>query len=136
MRRLPTRFAEDASGAAVSEYGPTAIGISRALNHAPRKARSGSISPSDLTGRQAALPKVGAGSASSFRGGSQDRCRTKRRSKVMKDLVTRFARDTSGATSIEYGLIAAGISVAIITAVTTVGNNLKVVFGNVSGNLK
>ena len=54
----------------------------------------------------------------------------------MKDLVTRFARDTSGATSIEYGLIAAGISVAIITAVTTVGNNLKVVFGNVSGNLK
>ena len=54
----------------------------------------------------------------------------------MKTLFQRFARDASGATAIEYGLIAAGISVAIITAVTTVGNNLKVVFNNVAGNLK
>ena len=54
----------------------------------------------------------------------------------MKSLFKRFAKDASGATAIEYGLIAAGISVAIITAVTTVGNNLKVVFTNVAGNLK
>ncbi len=55
---------------------------------------------------------------------------------AMKGLLQRFARDASGATAIEYGLIAAGISVAIITAVTTVGNNLNTVFTNVSGNLK
>ena len=54
----------------------------------------------------------------------------------MKSLFKRFAKDASGATAIEYGLIAAGISVAIITAVTTVGNNLKGVFTNVSGSLK
>jgi pilus assembly protein Flp/PilA len=35
----------------------------------------------------------------------------------MKTLVTRFVKDESGATAIEYGLIAAGISVAIITVV-------------------
>ena len=54
----------------------------------------------------------------------------------MKTLFKRFAGDASGATAIEYGLIAAGISVAIITAVTTIGNNLTTVFTNVSGNLK
>jgi len=39
----------------------------------------------------------------------------------MTKLVERFARDESGATAIEYGLIAAGISVAIITVVNTLG---------------
>ncbi len=53
----------------------------------------------------------------------------------MKSLFKRFAKDASGATAIEYGLIAAGISVAIITAVTTLGNNLNTVFQNVAGNL-
>jgi pilus assembly protein Flp/PilA len=48
----------------------------------------------------------------------------------MKNLVSRFVKDESGATAIEYGLIAAGISVVIITAVNLVGTDLNVVFGN------
>ena len=39
--------------------------------------------------------------------------------------LSRFLRDQSGATAIEYGLIAALVSVAIITAVTTLGTNLS-----------
>ena len=54
----------------------------------------------------------------------------------MKTLVTRFVKDESGATAIEYGLIAAGISVAIILAVNTLGTNLNGTFTNVSGQLK
>jgi pilus assembly protein Flp/PilA len=49
----------------------------------------------------------------------------------MKNLVSRFVKDESGATAIEYGLIAAGISVVIITAVGTVGTNLNTVFTKV-----
>jgi pilus assembly protein Flp/PilA len=44
----------------------------------------------------------------------------------------RFVQDDSGATAIEYGLIAAGISVVIITVVTTVGTNLEAVFQKVA----
>jgi pilus assembly protein Flp/PilA len=47
-----------------------------------------------------------------------------------------FIRDENGATAIEYGLIAACISVAIIAAVTTVGSNLNNTFSNVSNALK
>jgi pilus assembly protein Flp/PilA len=54
----------------------------------------------------------------------------------MKTLVTRFVKDESGATAIEYGLIAAGISVAIITVVTTVGSKLVTTFTKVGDNLK
>jgi pilus assembly protein Flp/PilA len=43
-----------------------------------------------------------------------------------------FLRDERGATAIEYGLIAAGISVAIITVVTSLGTNLNTTFGKVS----
>ena len=50
----------------------------------------------------------------------------------MKNLLSRFVRDESGATAIEYGLIAAGIAVVIITAVTTVGKNLSTTFGTVA----
>jgi pilus assembly protein Flp/PilA len=46
-----------------------------------------------------------------------------------------FLRDDNGATAIEYGLIAACISVAIIIAVQTVGTNLNNVFTNVSNAL-
>ena len=49
----------------------------------------------------------------------------------MKNLVSRFVKDESGATAIEYGLIAAGISVVIITAVNLVGTDLNLVFGKV-----
>jgi pilus assembly protein Flp/PilA len=50
----------------------------------------------------------------------------------MKNLVLRFVKDESGATAIEYGLIAAGISVVIITAVNLVGTDLNVVFNSVA----
>ena len=46
--------------------------------------------------------------------------------------IMRFFRDESGATAIEYGLIAAGISVAIITVVTTIGTNLNTKFTSIS----
>jgi pilus assembly protein Flp/PilA len=47
-----------------------------------------------------------------------------------------FLLDESGATAIEYGLIAASISVIIITVVQGVGHNLKATFGSVSSALK
>jgi pilus assembly protein Flp/PilA len=53
----------------------------------------------------------------------------------MKTLVKRFAKDESGATAIEYGLIAAGISVAIITVVQGLGTKLNTVFTNISTKL-
>ena len=49
----------------------------------------------------------------------------------MKNLVTRFVKDESGATAIEYGLIAAGISVAIIAVVQGLGSKLNTTFTSV-----
>jgi pilus assembly protein Flp/PilA len=46
-----------------------------------------------------------------------------------------FGNDESGATAIEYGLIAAGISVAIIVVVNTLGSRLKSTFTNISSQL-
>jgi pilus assembly protein Flp/PilA len=51
-------------------------------------------------------------------------------------LLKRFAGDESGATAIEYGLIAAGISVAIITVVQGLGTKLNSTFGTVKNALK
>lgn len=48
----------------------------------------------------------------------------------------RFLNDQSGATAIEYGLIAALIAVVIITGVTAVGTSLSTTFTNISGNLR
>jgi len=53
----------------------------------------------------------------------------------MKSLVTRFLKDESGATAIEYGLIAAGIAVAIIAVVKGLGTKLTGVFTKVSNAL-
>jgi pilus assembly protein Flp/PilA len=47
-----------------------------------------------------------------------------------------FLRDESGATAIEYGLIAAGIAVAIITVVGTLGTNLNTAFSSVATAIK
>ncbi len=47
-----------------------------------------------------------------------------------------FARDESGATAIEYGLIAAGIAVAIIAMVNTIGTQLNTSFQSISTQLK
>lgn len=49
--------------------------------------------------------------------------------------VSRFMKDKSGATAIEYGLIAALISVVIITGATAIGTSLNSTFSNVSGKL-
>ncbi len=49
----------------------------------------------------------------------------------MKNLMKKFFKDESGATAIEYGLIAALISVAIITGVTTIGENASTAFETV-----
>jgi pilus assembly protein Flp/PilA len=54
----------------------------------------------------------------------------------MSKLVSRFVKDESGATAIEYGLIAAGISVAIIATVQALGTNLNTTFSSVSTALK
>ena len=48
----------------------------------------------------------------------------------------RFLRDKLGATAIEYGLIAAGIAVAIIAVVQGLGVNLNTTFGSVQTALK
>ena len=47
-----------------------------------------------------------------------------------------FLKDKSGATAIEYGLIAAGIAVVIIAAVNTVGSKLNSTFTNIANQLK
>jgi pilus assembly protein Flp/PilA len=54
----------------------------------------------------------------------------------MTTFIRRFLQDDTGATAIEYGLIAAGIAVAIIVAVQTLGTNLNTTFSTVSGSLK
>ena len=53
----------------------------------------------------------------------------------MRQKIKALFRDESGATAIEYGLIAALISVAIITVVTTVGVNMEVMFNTVANSL-
>jgi pilus assembly protein Flp/PilA len=53
----------------------------------------------------------------------------------MTNIFSRFLKDESGATAIEYGLIAAIISVAIIGSLTSVKDSLKTTFGNVATEL-
>jgi pilus assembly protein Flp/PilA len=54
---------------------------------------------------------------------------------TMKTLVSKFLRDESGATAIEYGLIAAGISLAIIAAVNGLGGTLSGKFNAINTSL-
>ena len=54
----------------------------------------------------------------------------------MKDLLGRYASDESGATAIEYGLIAALISVVIISVLGTVGTRLKTKFNQIATQLQ
>jgi pilus assembly protein Flp/PilA len=54
----------------------------------------------------------------------------------MKNLIARFVKDESGATAIEYGLIATGIALAVIAAVNGVGSSLSTTFTKVSTSLK
>lgn len=54
----------------------------------------------------------------------------------MNNLISRFIREESGATAIEYGLIAALIAVVIITGLTTVGTNLNTKFSSIATSLR
>jgi pilus assembly protein Flp/PilA len=55
---------------------------------------------------------------------------------TMSQLLVRFWKERSGATAIEYGLIAAGIAAVIIVAVNTLGSNLDTTFSSVSTAIK
>jgi pilus assembly protein Flp/PilA len=50
----------------------------------------------------------------------------------MSGLLTKFVRDESGATAIEYGLIAALVSVAAITALQAMGGSLKTIYNTIA----
>ena len=54
----------------------------------------------------------------------------------MKKIVNRFAKDESGATAIEYGLIAALISVVIIGVLSTIGTRLSSKFNQIADQLQ
>jgi pilus assembly protein Flp/PilA len=58
------------------------------------------------------------------------------RSADVKLIVAKFIADERGATAIEYGLIAAGISLAIIVAVNGLGTNLNTMFTSINSSLK
>ncbi len=53
----------------------------------------------------------------------------------MKTVISRFVKEESGATAIEYALIAAGISIVIVAAVNGIGTKLNTTFGSVSSQL-
>ena len=53
----------------------------------------------------------------------------------MSKFVTRFLKDESGATAIEYGLIAALVAVALVTALTAMSGSLQATFTKVQGKL-
>ena len=54
----------------------------------------------------------------------------------MKNIVAKFWADESGATAIEYGLIAAGIALAIIAVVNGLGSTLQAKFNSINTSLK
>jgi pilus assembly protein Flp/PilA len=54
----------------------------------------------------------------------------------LKYSLLKFLSDESGATAIEYGLIAAGISIAILAAVNGLGSNLNTMFSSINSSLK
>ena len=53
----------------------------------------------------------------------------------MKTLISRFVKEESGATAIEYALIAVGISIVIVAVVNGIGTNLNTTFASVSSQL-
>jgi pilus assembly protein Flp/PilA len=54
----------------------------------------------------------------------------------MKNVLKKFLADESGATAIEYGLIAAGIALAIISIMNGLGSNLKTKFTSINSSLR
>ena len=63
-------------------------------------------------------------------------CQRHREDTIEKYILKQFIADESGATAIEYGLIAAGIALAIIAVVNNLGTALKLKFGSISTSLK
>ena len=57
------------------------------------------------------------------------------RDTIMINIAKKFLKDESGATAIEYGLIAALVAVAIVSALSTLGSNLQGIFGKVNSDL-
>lgn len=83
------------------------------INHGLDSLRSGAAKPTNLTGVQETHARLA----------SRSECATQEL--AMSSLVQRFLNDESGATAVEYGLIAAGISLAIITVAHSVATQLK-----------
>jgi pilus assembly protein Flp/PilA len=54
----------------------------------------------------------------------------------MLQMISRFLRDESGATAIEYCLIAVGLSIVIVSAVNGIGSTLNTKFGSINSSLK
>lgn len=54
----------------------------------------------------------------------------------MKTFIKKFAKDESGATAIEYGLIAALIAVILVAVMTTLGTDLEAAFGGIGAELR
>jgi pilus assembly protein Flp/PilA len=107
----------------------------RVVNHGGLIGKHTRISAMQLTRRQWRLSKLAPDAANSVGNDPRIQRRPAYRRHAMTTLLKRFANDDSGATAIEYGLIAAGISVAIITVVNTLGSQLKSTFTNISSQL-
>jgi pilus assembly protein Flp/PilA len=102
-----------------------------------RTASSGRFYAVELTAPQLSHPRVTHGHGAENAGETKyqfDQTRV-HRSYLMQNLVSRFVKDESGATAIEYGLIAAGIAIAIITAVQGVGGQLTTNFNTIKTKL-
>jgi pilus assembly protein Flp/PilA len=78
----------------------------------------------------------GTGLAHGSRARSSRLFRNGQKAKLMKKLLKDFIADESGATAIEYGLIAAGISLAIIAVVNGLGTKLNTKFTSINSSLK
>jgi pilus assembly protein Flp/PilA len=63
------------------------------------------------------------------------RQQTGRGTDIMKNLIARFLKDESGATAIEYGLIAGGISIVIIAGVNVAGPKIDAIFDKIGAAL-
>lgn len=61
---------------------------------------------------------------------------TSEKTMMLRSLLGRFLKDETGATAIEYGLIAALVAVAAITGMTTLGTKLSTQFTTIAGRLK
>jgi pilus assembly protein Flp/PilA len=98
---------------------------------------SGGFSRPELTTPQVSAPIVGAWSGTRMLPKPTRSFRQHHSMETtMKNLFARFLKDESGATAIEYGLIAAGISLAIIAAVNSLGTALSSKFSAISSSLK